>query len=62
MAKPIPAKKPTVDKYIGKRVRIRCEGEAHSHYAAGPTAPERIGVIIGGIITVVPVENVEVLG
>lgn len=49
------------EQYIGKRVQIRCDAEVHAHYEAGPTAPERVGVIIGGIITVVPAASVEVI-
>lgn len=59
---PAPTKKLTrAEQYVGKRVRIRCDAEVHAHYDAGPTAPERIGVIIAGILTVVPVASVEVL-
>lgn len=46
---------------IGRRVRIRAEGEVLSHHASGPTAPERISVRIDGIITIVPVARVEVM-
>lgn len=53
---------PPPDPYKGKRVRISCEGEAVAHYPAGPTAPERISVVIGGIFTIVPVANVKVVG
>lgn len=57
-----PTKKPTrAEQYVGKRVKIRCDAEVHAHYEAGPTAPERIGVTIGGILTIVPVASVEVL-
>lgn len=57
-----PAKKLTrAETYVGKRVRIRCDAQVHAHYDAGPTAPERIGVIIAGILTIVPVASVEVV-
>lgn len=46
---------------IGKRVKIRCETEVLSHYEAGPTAPERVMVKVGGITTVVPMTYVEVV-
>lgn len=46
---------------IGRRIRIWCEAEVINYYAAGPTAPERVSIQVGGIITVVPVANVEVL-
>lgn len=57
-----PAKKLTrAESYVGKRVRIRCDAQVHAHYEAGPTAPERIGVVIAGILTIIPVSGVEVL-
>jgi len=49
------------ERYIGKRVRISCEADALSYHESGPTAPERITVRIGGIITVVPVSSVEIV-
>jgi hypothetical protein len=60
MTRPI-AKQPDREPFIGRRIRIRCEAEVIGHYAAGPTAPERVQVKVGGIITIVPVANVEVL-
>jgi hypothetical protein len=48
-------------KLVGQRVRIRCEGEVLSQHEAGPTAPERVSVRVGGIVTIVPVANVEVV-
>lgn len=56
-----PTAKPSPNPYKGKRVRISCEGVAEAHYEAGPTAPERISVVIGGILTIVPVANVKVV-
>lgn len=49
------------DPIVGRRVRIRAEGEVLARYDACPTAPERISVRIDGIITIVPVARVEVL-
>lgn len=46
---------------IGRRVRIRCEGDVLAHFDAGPTAPERVSVRTRGIITIVPVADIEVL-
>jgi hypothetical protein len=60
MTRPI-AKLPERHPLIGKRIKIRCEAEVINHYAAGPTAPERVSVEVGGIITIVPVANVEVV-
>lgn len=48
-------------KLTGQRVRIKAEGEVLSQHEAGPTAPERVSVRIGSIITIVPVANVEVV-
>lgn len=48
-------------KLTGHRVRIKAEGEVLGQHEAGPTAPERVSVRIGGIITIVPVANVEVV-
>lgn len=46
----------------GQRVRIRvADAEVLGHYEAGPSAPERVQVRAGSIITIVPVEFVEVL-
>lgn len=56
-AKPTDARDPLV----GRRVRIRAEGEVLARYEPGPTAPERISVRIDGIITIVPVARVEVM-
>lgn len=52
---------PSRSPLIGHRVRIRAEGEVLSRYEAGPTAPERLQVLIDGIITIVPVARVEVM-
>jgi hypothetical protein len=60
MTRPI-AKQPEPHPFIGRRIRIRCEAEVINHYAAGPTAPERVSVSINGMTTVVPVAFVEVL-
>lgn len=46
---------------IGRRVRIRAEGEVLAHHDPGPTAPERVSIRIDGIITIVPVARVEVV-
>ncbi len=54
-------KAPAMDPLVGRRVRIRAEGEVLAVYEPGPTAPERISVRIDGIITIVPVARVEVL-
>jgi hypothetical protein len=54
-------KAPAIDPFIGRRVRIRAEGEVLARYESGPTAPERVSVRIDGIITIVPVARVEVL-
>ena len=58
-----PIAKPTENRatLIGRRVRIRAEGEVLAHYEPGPTAPERISVRIDGIITIVPIARVEVM-
>lgn len=48
-------------KLTGHRVRIKAEGEVLSQHEAGPTAPERVSIRIGGIITIVPVQNVEIV-
>lgn len=56
-AKPTDAR----DGIIGRRVRIRAEGEVLARYEPGPTAPARLSVRIDGIITIVPVARVEVL-
>lgn len=48
-------------KLIGHRVRIKAEGEVLSHHEAGPSAPERVSVRIAGIVTIVPVANIEVV-
>jgi hypothetical protein len=60
MTRPL-EKQPERHPLMGKRIKIRCEAEVINHYAAGPTAPERVSIKVGGIITIVPVANVEVL-
>lgn len=45
----------------GQKVRIKADAVVLSQHEAGPTAPERVSVRIGGIITIVPVRNVEIV-
>lgn len=49
------------DPIIGRRVRVRADGEVLRKYEAGPTAPERVSIRIDGIITIVPVACIEVV-
>lgn len=60
MSRPV-AKPPERDPLVGRRIRIRCEAEVVRYYPSGPSAPERVSVRVGGIITIVPVANVEVM-
>lgn len=57
-AAPKPIVQPCI---VGRRVRIRADGEVVAHYPICSTAPERVSVRIDGIITIVPVARVEFL-
>lgn len=46
---------------VGQTVRIKADAVVLGQHEAGPTAPERVSVNIGGIITIVPVQNVEII-
>lgn len=58
---PAPKKQTPADRFAGKRVRVQYDAEVLSYHESGPTAPERVTLRVGGIITIAPISVVSVI-